>query len=741
MDINLNNQNDHKENIDEKKDKRSFLASSLVTLLMIFIFATASVASYLPIRNSYFPTEDNVKTYLESSDFVYELSNLTRSLQKSIDVTDGWYDNRYLNVQSVQYKVNGTVNQDLDSELSSTEVEITETEMKTAEESNDAAKEEVGEESKEQTSEEAVENKQPDKAIGQQKSLSNMDDISEEQLEKEIKDSLFYMKATFDENGNPEIETSLGSKFKKEAFISNLSHENMEGYANLDVTYIVSQDFESYTDVFTMSMKNTYAFPNYAMLISAIGAVSILILIIVAFMVPYSLQSKIPIIRVFNKMFLELKFFIWFGFALLCAFVGAMLNNYNYYGYDLANFIYDVDPIFYLVGIILTSIFYLLIYLSTVYLKYIYHTGFKKGFIDNSFFGKIFLNCLRGILNCLRGAKNTFKKLLQIDLRQDNYRRLVGLGVMNFLVIVILGSGGFVGFILAAIYSIIALKYILKLIDKAKELNDASSQVAKGNFNINLDEDMGILSPMAENLNNISKGFRLAVDKEIKSQRMKSELISNVSHDLKTPLTSIITYVDLLKNEDIDPETQKEYIGILDRKSQRLKVLIEDLFEASRASSGNVDMQLENVDIVALFRQTLGELEEKIEASTLQFKINAPESKVICNLDGRRTYRIFENIMTNILKYAMENSRVYIDILEDDNKVSFTFKNISAYEMNFNPSEITERFTRGDESRNTEGSGLGLSIAKSFVELQGGNLEIVIDGDLFKLIVTFPKVA
>ena len=217
---------------------------------------------------------------------------------------------------------------------------------------------------------------------------------------------------------------------------------------------------------------------------------------------------------------------------------------------------------------------------------------------------------------------------------------------------------------------------------------------------------MGILAPMAKNLNNIKQGFSVAVDKEIKSERMKTELISNVSHDLKTPLTSIITYVDLLKNEDVESDTQKEYIDVIDRKSRRLKILIEDLFEASKATSGNVDLNPENIDVIALFRQTLGELEEKINESNLQFRINAPENKVMCNLDGKRTYRVFENIISNILKYSMENSRVYIDVVENEKSIRFIFKNISSYEMNFDPSEIAERFTRGDRSRSTEGSGL-----------------------------------
>ncbi len=246
------------------------------------------------------------------------------------------------------------------------------------------------------------------------------------------------------------------------------------------------------------------------------------------------------------------------------------------------------------------------------------------------------------------------------------------------------------------------------------------------------------LSPIINELEQINENFTHAVNQEVISERMKTELISNVSHDLKTPLTSIINYVDLLKNEDLSKEAQREYIRILDQKSQRLKVLIEDLFEASKAASGNLELMTEKIDVVALIKQTLGELEEKISVSTLQFKVNMPEEKVICELDGRRTYRVFENLISNILKYSAPNSRVYIDCVVEE-EVSIIFKNMSAYEMNFSAEEITERFKRGDEARHTEGSGLGLAIAKNLTQLQGGRLEIVIDGDLFKVIVKFKK--
>lgn len=253
--------------------------------------------------------------------------------------------------------------------------------------------------------------------------------------------------------------------------------------------------------------------------------------------------------------------------------------------------------------------------------------------------------------------------------------------------------------------------------------------------------DIGLLSPIVEVLEQVETGFNEAVQKEVLSQRMKTELISNVSHDLKTPLTSIISYVDLLKNGELSKEQQQKYIEILDRKSQRLKVLIEDLVEASKAASGNIELVKEEIDLVALLKQTLGEMNEKIENSTLKFKVNTPKEALIGRLDGKRTYRIFANLIGNIIKYAAPHSRVYIECFNEEEEGVVVFKNMSAYEMHFTAEEIVERFKRGDDSRHTDGSGLGLAIAKNLTELQGGKFEIYIDGDLFKVTLRFKIVS
>ena len=221
---------------------------------------------------------------------------------------------------------------------------------------------------------------------------------------------------------------------------------------------------------------------------------------------------------------------------------------------------------------------------------------------------------------------------------------------------------------------------------------------------------------------------------EVKSERTKSELITNVSHDLKTPLTAIITYVNLLKQENVTEEERKSYIRVLDQKSMRLKVLIEDLFEVSKASSGTVSLHLENVDIVSLLKQVRFELADKIDASGIEFRYNLPEERILLHLDSQKTYRVFENLLVNITKYGMPGTRAYIQVVrEDDGHVLITMRNISARELEVSPEELTERFVRGDTSRNTEGSGLGLAIAGSFVEVQGGTMKLEVEDDLFRV--------
>ena len=242
---------------------------------------------------------------------------------------------------------------------------------------------------------------------------------------------------------------------------------------------------------------------------------------------------------------------------------------------------------------------------------------------------------------------------------------------------------------------------------------------------------------VVEYINDISNGFENAIQEGVKSERLKTELITNVSHDIKTPLTSIINYVDLLKKEEIDNSKIKEYIEILDSKSQRLKKLTEDLVEASKASSGNVKLNIEKINIGELIKQTTGEFEDRFNDKKLEIITAIPEGIVYISADNRYMYRVIENLFSNISKYALENSRVYIDVVRDGGKVKISIKNISRERLNISADELMQRFVRGDKSRTTEGSGLGLAIARSLTELQKGNLDCKIDGDLFKVEITF----
>ncbi|MDU5108734.1 sensor histidine kinase, partial [Clostridium sp.] len=290
------------------------------------------------------------------------------------------------------------------------------------------------------------------------------------------------------------------------------------------------------------------------------------------------------------------------------------------------------------------------------------------------------------------------------------------------------------------IYIILSALFSLNIFNEIRILESNTLRIAKGNYKDDLKEDnILILKNIENNLNTIEDGLKGALDKAITSEKMKSELITNVSHDLKTPLTSIINYVDLLKEENITEDKRARYIEVLDMKSKRLKILIEDLFEASKAVSGTMNFQKEDLNIVSLLRQVIGELEEKISEANLNIVTKWPEERIILYLDGRKTYRVYENLLNNIIKYSMDGSRVYIEVISNDDEIIITMKNISAYQIDFSSEEIVERFKRGDKSRSTEGSGLGLSIAKSIVELQGGDFKIEIDADLFKVITKFKK--
>lgn len=283
---------------------------------------------------------------------------------------------------------------------------------------------------------------------------------------------------------------------------------------------------------------------------------------------------------------------------------------------------------------------------------------------------------------------------------------------------------------------ILVILYFAIIMQKIKS---GGERIAKGDLQYKIDTKFmfGDFKAFAESLNNINEGLQTAVNEKMRSERFKTELITNVSHDIKTPLTSIINYVDLIKKEKIENETASQYIEVLDRQSGRLKKLVEDLVEASKASSGSLSVELMPCDVTVLLTQTLGEFEDKLNKRGLTPVVNTPEQPLRIMADGRHLWRIFDNLMGNICKYALYGTRVYIDVKNEQGRAVISFRNISENQLNVSADELMERFVRGDKSRNTEGSGLGLSIAKSLAELQGGVMELNVDGDLFKASVMF----
>lgn len=286
---------------------------------------------------------------------------------------------------------------------------------------------------------------------------------------------------------------------------------------------------------------------------------------------------------------------------------------------------------------------------------------------------------------------------------------------------------------------VLILWRIPRLLKRFKGIQTAAAEAAGGNLDVRMPRNYSgdDLDRLSESIDAISGATRLAVEKELKNQKMKTDLITNVSHDLKTPLTSVVTYVDLLKKEGLDSEHAPEYLDIIDQKAARLQRLTLDLFDAAKASSGDLPVELYSVDLVSMVMQATGELDDGLKKKNLELIINAPE-KIHVMADGRYLWRVMENLLSNVRKYAMPGTRVYIDVSREEENGMISVKNMSQERLNISADQLMERFTRGDESRTSEGSGLGLSIAKDLTSLMGGRLVITVDGDLFRADVRLP---
>lgn len=375
-------------------------------------------------------------------------------------------------------------------------------------------------------------------------------------------------------------------------------------------------------------------------------------------------------------------------------------------------------------------------YLGLLFLRPLFSLGIREYVRQYSLIYLVLSKCFGW---CRRKWRRLADEVNHIDFGKKGIKTIRNVVLLNFLVLAVLSFLWFFGIFALIIYSVVLFFLIKKQYDRVgqnyRSLMQATARIAQGELDYEDETDWGLFEPFKAELTKIRSGFGKAVENEVKSQRMKAELITNVSHDLKTPLTAITTYVELLKDPNITEEQRAAYIQILERKSLRLKVLVEDLFEISKATSNTIQLELMEVDVVNLIKQVAVEHEDKFAEQSLEVRWKVPEEKTVRLLDNQKTYRIFENLFGNIEKYAMPGSRVFVEIarLGADDKVEILLKNVSARELDFDCREITERFVRGDAARSTEGSGLGLAIAKSFTEAQKGTFEVLVDGDLFKV--------
>lgn len=493
-----------------------------------------------------------------------------------------------------------------------------------------------------------------------------------------------------------------------------LGNENIK---NIKFFYNVDRNSPAYNNIY----KEIRVIDKYDLILTSMMINCILMLIFVIFQKYKDIMENEKLKKIFS---ISLEIFI---ILFLIFFVGGVSITDMFYKEDFYSF--NVFFFLFLVCVVLGNfILSLSVNYVLLIIKSFYYDGSKNLLVKNSMLAKLFRKSFVEIGNAqderaLNNAKRSF--------------------TIAYLIIIFLGLGYILSFMrfyrgltLTLYFIVFTIIYIIaiKTVNEIGRISIESSKISAGDFDYKVSKNYQIFDRIIDNFNNIGNNLDKAVEEATKSQRMKTELITNVSHDLKTPLTSIINYSDLLNKDSSNSQKAKEYSKIIYDKSLRLKTLIEDLFEVSKASSENIQLNLEKIDFKALILQAMGEWEDKFKEKNIEFVSTLPENPLILDLDGQKISRVLDNIFSNIYKYGAEHSRVYIDLISD-NKVKLFVKNISKYPLNISAEELMERFTRGDKSRNTEGSGLGLSIADSLINAHKGEFHIEIDGDLFKTII------
>lgn len=449
---------------------------------------------------------------------------------------------------------------------------------------------------------------------------------------------------------------------------------------------------------------------------------------------PVSVEQEVNPFAFMRKIKAEIKW-AFLGTVLCLAYIGmAFLDVYTMTGelqtaLQMLGIPYAelVPVVLQFIGMMLTGLFTAM---GIFEIKYMLTSGFCRYWKEDSLIGSI-----------CRSIKRHIGRLSEVDL-SDRLDSTLGKYVLIQTVVTgLIACFWSFGIVLVLIYGVVLFLYIRKKLKKVQKdyqvLLKEAHQLADGRFDEELTQDVGIFNALGDELKNVRIGFEKAVSEEIKSQNMKTELISNVSHDLKTPLTGIKNYAELLGQDNVSGQDKQVYLENLQHYIDRLNNLIEDLFEVSKVNSGNIELNPVELNVVALIQQAQAETEDLLKQKNLTVILDAPENGIVQALDGDKTYRIFENLFTNIAKYTLPGTRVYVSATAQPEYTEIVFKNISEAQMNFTPEEIVERFVRGDKSRHESGSGIGLAIVKSFTEVQNGTFSIEIDGDLFKAVVRF----
>lgn len=449
---------------------------------------------------------------------------------------------------------------------------------------------------------------------------------------------------------------------------------------------------------------------------------------------PVSVEQEVNPFAFMRKIKAEIKW-AFLGTVLCLAYIGmAFLDVYTMTGelqtaLQMLGIPYAelVPVVLQFIGMMLTGLFTAM---GIFEIKYMLTSGFCRYWKEDSLIGSICGN-----------VKRRFEKLSEVDLSDKTDTVLLKYVLIQMVIVGVIACFWSFGIVLSVLYSVLLFFYIRKKLKKVQMdyqvLLKEAHRLADGRFDEELTQDVGIFNALGDELKNVRIGFEKAVSEEIKSQNMKTELISNVSHDLKTPLTGIKNYAELLGQDNVSGQDKQVYLENLQHYIDRLNNLIEDLFEVSKVNSGNIELNPAELNVVALIQQAQAETEDLLKQKNLTVILDAPENGIVQALDGDKTYRIFENLFTNIAKYALPGTRVYVSATAQPDYTEIAFKNISEAQMNFTPEEIVERFVRGDKSRHESGSGIGLAIVKSFTEVQNGTFSIEIDGDLFKAVVRF----